>query len=45
MEITVPRITAYSKNIFYTKKGEYNGKLSRGKYDTLLFTELDSLLT
>lgn len=45
MEITVPRITAYSKNIFYTKKGEYNGKSSRGKYDTLLLPELDSLLT
>ena len=44
MEITVPRITAYSKNIFYTKKGEYNGKSSRGKYDTLLLPELDSLL-
>ena len=45
MEITVPRITAYSKNIFYTKKGEYNGKSSRGKYDTLLLPEFDSLLT
>ena len=45
MEITVQRITAYSKNIFYTKKGEYNRKSSRGKYDTLLLSKLDSLLT
>ncbi|WP_176713956.1 phosphoethanolamine transferase [Gilliamella sp. wkB72] len=45
MEITVPRISAYSKNIFYTKKGEYNGKSTRGKYDTLLLPELDSLLS
>ena len=45
MEITVPRITAYAKNIFYTKKGEYNGKSSRGKYDTLLLPQLDSLLS
>lgn len=45
MEITVPRIATYSKNIFYTKKGEFNGKSARGKYDTLLLPELDSLLT
>ena len=44
MEITVPRITAYSKNIFYTKKGEYNGRSSKGKYDTLLLPKLDNLL-
>lgn len=45
MEITVPRIAAYSKHSFYTKKGEYNGKNSRGKHDTLLLPELDTILS
>jgi glucan phosphoethanolaminetransferase (alkaline phosphatase superfamily) len=44
MEITVPRIASYAKHSFYTKKGEYNGKSSRGKHDTLLLPELDNIL-
>ncbi|NUF49852.1 phosphoethanolamine transferase [Gilliamella sp. ESL0250] len=45
IEITVPRIAAYAKHSFYTKKGEYNGKSSRGKHDTLLLPELDNILS
>ncbi|OCG25375.1 hypothetical protein A9G22_00695 [Gilliamella sp. App2-1] len=44
IEITVPRIAAYAKHSFYTKKGEYNGKSSKGKHDTLLLPELDNIL-
>ncbi|OCG42342.1 phosphoethanolamine transferase [Gilliamella sp. Bif1-4] len=44
MEITVPRIASYAQHSFYTKKGEYNGKSSRGKHDTLLLPELDNIL-
>lgn len=45
IEITVPRIAAYAKSSFYTKKGEYNGKSSHGKFDTLLLPELDRILS
>lgn len=45
IEITVPRIAAYAKYSFYTKSGEFNGKSSRGKYDTLLLPELDNILS
>ncbi|WP_081296781.1 MULTISPECIES: phosphoethanolamine transferase [unclassified Gilliamella] len=44
IEITVPRIASYAQHSFYTKKGEYNGKSSRGKHDTLLLPELDNIL-
>jgi glucan phosphoethanolaminetransferase (alkaline phosphatase superfamily) len=44
IEITVPRIASYAQHAFYTKKGEYNGKSSRGKYDTLLLPELNNIL-
>lgn len=45
MEITIPRIASYAKHAFYTKKGEYNGKSARNKYDTLLLPELDNILS
>lgn len=45
IEITVPRIAAYANYNFYTKKGEYNGKSSHGKHDTLLLPELDKILS
>ncbi|OCG07933.1 hypothetical protein A9G13_06925 [Gilliamella sp. wkB178] len=45
MEITIPRIAAYAQQSFYTKKGEYNGKSSQGKYDTLLLPELNDILS
>lgn len=45
IETTVPRIASYAQHAFYTKKGEFNGKSSRGKYDTLLLPELDNILS
>lgn len=45
IEVTVPRIASYAQHAFYTKKGEFNGKSSRGKYDTLLLPELDNILS
>ncbi|OCG00895.1 phosphoethanolamine transferase [Gilliamella sp. wkB112] len=45
MEITIPRIASYAQNSFYTKKGEYNGKSTRDKNDTLLLPELENIVS